>query len=186
MFNKQVFDAVFAKNVARLSRVENMTRELLKEMSRNVLVAVHETGDIGYVNQTLAALTLMNKRTMVLFSQEFTGFVYDDKTKTFTQKGNKKQYAKAKEAFDKAMLDPHFNLWSWAGRNVQIERKPLDLDKVSQYIKGVLKKAEDEDVSQADILKAVLKGGIEFDTLIAVMQDMAEEEGVDIEVNEGE
>ena len=182
MFNKQIFDAMFEKNVTRLARVENMTRELLKNMSREVVNAVHETGDIGYINTTLAALTLMNRKTMVLFAQEFTGFVYDEKAKTFTQKGNKKVYARAKEAFDLAMQDPHFNIWTWAEKNVQVERKPLDLDKITQYMKGVLKKAEDEDVSQAAILRAVLKGGIEFDTLIDVMKEMAEEEG--IEVNE--
>lgn len=180
-FNKMVFDAMFAKNVARLGRVENMTRELVKNMSREIVHATHETGDIGYVNQTLNALTLMNRRTLVLFAQEFTGFVYDEKQKVFSQKGNKKQYAKAKAAFDLAMTDPHFNMWTWAERNVQVERKPLDLDKVSQYIKGVLKKADDEDISQAAILKAVLKGGIEFNTLIDVMKDMAEEQGIEVE-----
>lgn len=180
-FNKQLFDAMFAKNVARLGRVENMTRELVKNMSREIVHATHETGDIGYVNQTLNALTLMNRRTLVLFAQEFTGFVYDEKAKAFSQKGNKKQYAKAKAAFDLAMTDPHFNMWTWAERNVQVERKPLDLDKVSQYIKGVLKKADDEDISQAAILKAVLKGGIEFNTLIDVMKDMAEEQGIEVE-----
>ena len=179
-FNKEVFDASFSKNVARLGRVENMTRELVKNMSREVVHAVHETGDIGYVNKTLNALTLMNRRTFVLFSQEFTGFVYDEKAKAFESKAGKKQYAKCKAAFDLAMTDPHFNMWTWAEKNVSVEKKPLDLEKITQYMKSALKKADDEDISQADVLRAVLKGGIEFNTLIAVMQDMAEENGIEV------
>ena len=178
-FNQQVFDAHFTRNLARLARVEGMTKELVKNMANEVIVALHETGNIGYVNEMLRVLTPVNRRAMAEFGKEFTGFVYDEKAKEFASKSPKKVYAARKEAFDQFIAEPHNNIWTWSERNLKVEAKPFDLAKVTAFMKSALKKAADEDISQADVLRAVLQGGVEIDTLISVMQTM---DGIELNV----
>jgi hypothetical protein len=180
MFNKQLFDSHFNKALVRLTRVEGMTKEIVKNMSREVLVALHETGDIGYINKLLAVLTPVNKRVFRMYAEEFTGFVYDETKKEFTRK-NKNQYDDAKERALSALDDPHFNLWTWQEREVEMEKKPYDLSKITVFMKGALKKANKEGFTQADVIKAVFDAGVDIDALIEVMQSM---EGVDLQVNE--
>lgn len=177
MFALNTFVASFDRNVLRIQRAEKITRALVSDMSRDVLFAVHETGDISYINKLMAVLTPMNKRTFALFGKEFTGFVFDDTTNTFTKK-SKKEYDGAKNRSMTALEDPHFNLWTWSDKNVKLEAAPLDLSKVTQFIKQTLKRAAKEGIDQSAVIEAVFAAGMDADALIAVLGKM------DIEIEE--
>lgn len=163
-FNREAFVASFEKALKQLTKTEKVTKELLRDLSRTVLEAVHSTGDIGYVNRLNAVLTPVNRRVSAKFFEHFTGFHYDTVSFLFTKK-SKKRYDEALKNAIEFLADPHQNLWTWAERNIEIERKDFTVDKVSDIVKKALKK----NISQADILKAVLSSGIELDTLIEVM-----------------
>lgn len=171
VLNIAVYDAAFKKDVARLGRNEKIVRTLIAELSRSVLIAHHQTEDVGYVNRVIGAMSPMNRKVAILFFKEFSGFNWSDEEACFLKK-NKKGYEKAKSAAHAALDDPHFNLWTWADRNVDVEKKPLELDKVKKYIAGVLKKAEDEGISQSAVLESIFSAGFEVDSLFVLFDKL--------------
>lgn len=171
MFNKQLFDLAFQQALELLDGAERITKETLKDLSRTVLEAHHNTQDIGYVNRLVSVLTPMNKRTAILYFKAFTGFSFDQDTGLFGKKA-KKNYDKALADSNEFLAEPHNNIWSWAERNVELEVKKLDLSKITVFIKGALKKAENEGLKQSDVLKAVFDAGVEVDSIIALMGEM--------------
>lgn len=58
MFDRKVFEGKFHAGLGRLAGAEKTVREVLNELSRSILQAVHATENIGYVNQLLGVLTL--------------------------------------------------------------------------------------------------------------------------------
>ena len=171
MFDKLTYDKSFNTSIESLVSSEKTTRSLVLDLSRSILNALHMSQDIGYVNRFLDALTPMNKKTAVLYFKEFTGFHFDADAMQFAKK-DKKTYAEKSEAAAKFLDDPLNNLWSWAARNVEIEKKEFSLDAVTTYIAATLKKADKNHMSQADVLRAVLKGGINADAILVLMQEM--------------
>lgn len=163
-FNKEQFIKAFDKALRSIKRSESITKEVLRDTSRTVLEAVHATGDIGFVNRLIAILSPMNRKTAILYFAHFTGFSHDSVTGLFTKK-SAKRYDEAHKLALEFLEDPHQNIWTWAERNIEVERKEFTVDKVSDVVKRAIKK----NISQADILKAVLASGIELEALIEVM-----------------
>ena len=173
-FSMEAFAAGFEKNLKALQKAEKITKDLLRDMSRDVLNAVHVTQDSGVINKLIAVLTPVNRKVAILFYKEFSGFNWDDEEVSFGKK-NKKKYEDIKSKALLALEDPHFNIWTWADRNVQIEAKPLDLSKITVFAKNAIKKAEEQGIPQADILKAFFEGGFDAASLLAVMEEMVKE-----------
>lgn len=171
MFNREIFAAAFAASIELLIASEKVTKQELKVLSRQLLEATHETGDIQFVNRLLGVLTPVNRKVCVVFFKHFTGFSYDDKLAMFTKK-SKKRYADAFAHYTEFMADPLNNLWTWAERNIEVEQKPFAVDKVTDYIKHALKNAAGAGLSQADVMRAVIKGGITADAIIACMDEL--------------
>ncbi len=176
-FNINTFLNSFNIAIKAIAESERITKDNLRWLSRDLLSQLHETednprcGDIQFVNQLLLVLTPMNRKTLVLFMQEFSGFKYDDKTELFTVKAKSvyaERLAKANEFLD----DPHNNLWTWAERNVKVEKKAFKLDTLTKDI-GKALKAEDEEgnalYTKADVIGAILAGGITADDLMALL-----------------
>lgn len=179
-FNINEFVNSFNIAIKAIAESERITKDGLRWLSRDLLSQLHETednprnGDIGFVNQLLHVLTPMNRKTLVLFMQEFSGFKYDEEQSIFTKK-IKSQYENTKAKAMEFLDDPLNNLWSWAERNVKVEKKAFKLDTLTKDIKKALD-AEDEDgkplYNKADILKAILAGGIDADALISLMDEL--------------
>lgn len=178
------FEQQFMSALAELQGAEKITKVILAAMSRDLLTALHAPdvdgsprGDIGFINALLGVLTPVNKKVAILFFKEYTGFHFDGKTKTNPEgtdtfkKKNKKGYAQAEEA-SKAMLeDPHFNIWTWADRHVQVEKKPYDIKAVSKAIAKAMEATEGDQVA---VLKAVFDGGITAEGLAVFLKHLAE------------
>lgn len=171
MFNRELFAAAFIISIDALAQSETVTKRELRALSRNVLEATHETGDIQFANKLVAILTPVNKRVCVLFFKAFLGFIWDDKLMMFTKK-SKKKYEAAFAAYVEFMADPNNNIWTWAERNIEIEPKAFDVSKVTDYVKNTLVKAAEAGVSQADVMRAIIKAGITADTIIACMDEL--------------
>ena len=175
MFDKNQFDQSFQERVASLAASEKVSKELLRALSRDVLEAHHVTGDVAYINGIIEVLSPMNKKMAVLFYKEFSGHLYSEDTKAFGKKDKKKYDAAHKASFD-ALEDPHFNVFSWAERNVEVERKPFTLGKLQQQMGSLVKKAEENKISHADIIRAMFANGIEIGEFMKVVEHMAEEQ----------
>lgn len=178
MFNKQLFDLSFQQSLEALAGAERITKETLKDISRTVLVAHHETQDIAYVNRIIGVLTPVNRKVAVLYFKAFTGFTYEDGEASFGKK-SKKHYDACKKASDEFLAEPHNNIWSWAERNIDVEQKPLDLSKITVFIKSAMKKAEAQGIAQSDVLKAVFAAGVEVDAIIACLETL---DGIEVNV----
>jgi hypothetical protein len=170
-FNKGQFEAQFVKALQAIAGAERVTKEELKTLSRNILIAWHETGNCEYANKLLAVLTPVNKKVFVAFGKHFAGFSHDDVLGVFTKK-SKKRYEKAHADYVEFMADPHNNIWTWAERHIEVTHKPFDVDGVAKYITKALKQAQGVGLSQVDVLKAVFKGGIEPAAVLTVFEEM--------------
>lgn len=168
-FNKEKFESAFAVSVEALRVSERTTKAELMALSRLVLEAVHATENIAYVNDLLAVLTPMNKQTAELYFAEFSGFhMWEGK---FSKK-DKKNYDAVKQKALEFLADPLNNIWTWATRNVKVEPKEFDLSKVTKSMETFMKKADKENMSQADVLRAVFKAGFKLDALIVALSEV--------------
>lgn len=161
-----------------ISQSENVTRRELRDVSRTLLVAIHGfedatlQGDIQFINRLLTVLTPVNRKVAVLFFTHFAGFHYDDKVGVFTKKSAKRGIPARKDA-QEFLADPNNNIWSWAERHVEVEAKPFELKKVTKFIESALKKAADQNMTHADVLRAVFAAGVSADALVIVMDELA-------------
>ena len=173
-FNRAQFEGFFAASLETLAQAESITKRELKGLSRDILVAIHNTEDSAFLNRLTAVLTPVNKKVMVHFLTHFSGFHYDDKTELFTKK-NKPYYQKAMEASSLFLEEPHNNVWTWAERNIDVMPKPFDVSAITKYMQGALKKAQENGLSQKDVMKAVFASGIEIDCLMDVLDELGYE-----------
>ena len=173
MFDKKQFDAAYKANVQKLAASEKITKELLRSMSRDVLEAHHATGDVAYINGIITVLSPLNKKVCILFFKEFSGHTCNEGV--FGKK-DKKKYEEARKASFDWLEDPTFNVFSWAERNVEVERKPFTLGKLQQQMGSLVKKAEENKISHADIIRAMFANGIEIGEFMKVVEHMAEEQ----------
>lgn len=178
-FDLVAFQAQFNVSLYNLTGAEKITRSELMSLSRSVLVALHEVEDIGYVNRILEVLTPVNKKVAIEYFRAWTGFRFDDKSKTFIKK-DKKRYDEIKQECIKFLDDPLNNIWSWAERNIDIEPKEFDSARLKKSAESLLKKAENNGFKKSDVLKAMMESGITLDELVEFMSTI---EGVDLTVN---
>lgn len=174
MFDKQVFDAQYQDNIAKLAASEKISKDLLRSLSREVLEAHHVTGDVAYINGIIAVLSPMNKKVCTLFFKEFSGHTCNEDG-VFGKK-DKKRYDDAKKKTFDGLEDPLFNVFSWAERNVEVERKPFTLGKLQQQMGSLIKKAEGEKIPHAEIIRALFANGIEVAEFMKVVEHMVEEQ----------
>ena len=174
MFDKNQFDQSYKVNVKKLAAAEKVGKELLRSMSREVLEAHHVTCDVAYINGIIAVLSPMNRKMCILFFKEFSGHTCNEDG-VFGKKDKKKYEEARKSSFDQ-LEDPLFNVFSWADRHVEVERKPFTLGKLQQQMGSLVKKAEENKISHADIIRAMFANGIEIGEFLKVVQHMADEQ----------
>jgi hydrogenase maturation factor HypF (carbamoyltransferase family) len=180
-FNKAKFEAAFKTAITALAASEKTTKDTLRAVSREVLEAHHATENIQYVNDLIAILSPMNRKTAVLFFQTFGGFHYDKPAMRFTKK-DKKHYEEKYAASLEALNDPHFNIWSWAERELKVEKVAPSLEGFTKYVNNFVAKAQG--VSHADMVRAVFKSGISVEAIISVLGELP---GYEVQTeNEGE
>lgn len=181
-FNITAFVNGFNITLNALKESERITKDALRSLSRDLLLQLHtiednpRCGDIGFTNQVVAVLTPMNRKTMVLFMQEFSGFLYNEKEEQFTKK-DKGAYADKFVKAGEFLEDPMNNIWSWAERNVKVEKKMFKLDTLTKDIKKALEAKNDEGMlvyDKADVIKAIMAGGLDVKAIVEIMEQMAE------------
>src|SRR5690554_6185625 len=75
MFDIQNLRDTIDQKIEAVEASEKITRDILRDLSRDVLYALHEHGDIGFVNRVMAAKTTpINKKALRLFSKNSRGF----------------------------------------------------------------------------------------------------------------
>lgn len=174
-FNTDVFVRDFKNRIAALEAAEKTTRTELRELGNGVLHMLHLHGNVGYLNDLLGAyMTPINRRVLILFFKEFSGFNYDESTKRFTNKiKDVEKYESIKENCLALLEDPTFDFWAWS-QPLRIEPVPKAFDpkEVEKAVEKQLKKATKDGVADAEVqlLLAVLNAGISPDSLLKAME----------------
>lgn len=170
----------FKGSIKKLEGAENIVREVLGQLSRDTLAALHEHGNITFINSLLQAkMTPMNKKTVILFFRAFTGFHYDENENAFTKKQKTANaYDEKKAAALEHLSNPEWNIWAWAQENVEMEAKEWKPDAVSKYIESALKKVSEGGkyagkYTKSDIIAAIFAGGVTAEDIAGAMQAMA-------------
>lgn len=175
-FDKKAFQIQFAKALKKLAGAEKITKEVLRDMSRDVLRAHHATEDIIFINELIPVLSPKNRSITILFFKEFSGFMWDKETQRFVKK-SKKNYDNAHAAAMAFLEDPHKNLWTWAEKELKedaLKVKPSLVEGVEKYVHNLLPKAKKAGVSEADILAAVFRAGVSTKAVVAAFMAMGE------------
>lgn len=170
-FNRGYFEDRFTESLDTLKQSEAITRRELRDLSRSVLEALHMTEDSSFINRLIVVLTPVNRKVAIEYFKHFSGFHYDDKLSSFTKK-NKKVYAEKAQASFEFLAEPSNNIWTWAERNIEVTAKEFTLDTVTKYVESTLKKAEKNGFNQADVMRAIIKGGMTADAIIAIMDEL--------------
>ena len=173
MFDRKVYDAAFDLKIADLIGAEKITRAILLDLSRTTLEAIHATEDIGYANRIINALTPVNKKVAVLYFKAFSGFHYSAETQSFTKK-DKKEYEAKQQAAMEFLDDPLNNIWSWAAREVEVEAKEFDEERMKKSFESILKKAGKANFDQAQVVRSFISAGLKVETLLALIDELAQ------------
>lgn len=172
MFDRAVFEVSFDKSIKSLAKAEKATKELVRSLSREVLEAHHETGDVRFINEFVSVLTPMNKKVAILYFKEFSG--HNELDGLFGKK-NKKGYDEALKKSKEFLEDPMNNMWSWAERNVKVEKKAIDYK--AKIIKDIQSSMDAEKnanpLDEGEVMEAVLAAGISAATILKLMEKIA-------------
>ena len=179
-FNRESFLSNFAVSIEALCQSESVTKRELMHLSRSCLEYTYDTGDNGVINRLILVLTPVNRKVVCEYFKEFSGLVFDDAASRFKGK-SKKNWDKVMAAGVEFLADPHNNVWTWAERNIEVTKKDFDLEQVTKAFERFVKKAKAENLTQKDVLKAVLKTGVELETILELMGEM-----YDVDVNASE
>lgn len=174
-FDRKAFDKTFQSKLKKLGGAERITKQMLAELSREVLEQLHTNEDIRPVNSMMAVLTPVNRKVLLQFFVALSGFKVDEETAIFTEK-NKGSYGKKRAAAEEFLADPENNVWTWADRHIEVAPKEFKLESVTKGIIGFFEKAQKANIDRAEVLKAIIAGGIKTEELVAIMGQLAEQE----------
>lgn len=151
----KAFDAEFNNAVEQLGASEKITKSLLKVYASLAVQAVHQFQNPAYLNKLRGALTPVNKKVFTEFALYYAGYSFDKDAQAFTTK-SKKRYIEAKARWDAFCEDPLNNIWVFADRHIQVERKPFNVQALNDSFKRVWRAAHEANISNVDVIKAML------------------------------
>lgn len=161
--------AALNEKIDTLEKQEKLTKALLAEVSREVLLYLIETGDVQPVNRVMGVLTPVNKKAAKLFFKAHVPYLHvTDEAGEFTHFGKKDAKRAPEMLADLAdkLEDPHFTIWTWADRNIEMEVKPYDVNKVVKAIEQGIKKA-----GKKATMEAILKAGLTLDDFLELVKE---------------
>lgn len=171
--NVKAFDVEFNNAVEQLGASEKITKSLLKVYASLAVQAVHQFQNPAYLNKLRGALTPVNKKVFTEFALYFAGYSFDKDAQAFTTK-SKKRYIEAKARWDAFCEDPLNNIWVWADRHIQVERKPFNVQALNDSFKRTWRAAHAANISNVDVLKAMLSVKDGDKGVVFSAQDIAE------------
>ena len=174
--NNQDFIVSMNAKIDAIAAAEKVTKGALAALSRDLLkyLVQDDSNDIAMVNRLMGVLTPMNRATAVLFFTNFLPFEpIADGTFGGKLKGDKKiaRYSAATATF---LADEGNNIWTWAKDHVVIGKAKDYRGEITKAIQRGLN-AEKGGLTQADVLNAVLEGGLDMDAIVVLLANMAQQ-----------
>ena len=156
---------------AAIKASEATTKLELGAISRELLLYVPDSKDIGAVNRLIEVLTPKNKEMAVLFFKAFLPWNYDDVANMFTVMltGDAKRQKKFAAALAFTAKEEN-NIWTWAKVNIApMERAKNYAGKIGSTIKHALDDEKDG-LTEKEVFAAILTA-MPFETIFALVGD---------------
>lgn len=171
--------------VATIRASETITKSELSAFSREALSLLLENKDVRAINALLgvsedgkAVLSPVNRKVAGMFFSHFVAFskVEDESLIQFV-KIKAKAWDKHATMITEWLDNPRNDIWTWAATNVEVEKKaPEYAGKITKQIQKALNDKDGYAISQVDVLKAVLDGGVSVDALISLVTAISEQD----------
>ncbi len=165
--------ASIATRIDAIKASEAVTKLELGIVSRELLLYVPDSKDIGAVNRLLEVLTPKNKEMAVIFFRNFLPWNYDDTAAMFvgmvTGDAKRKRKLDATSVFLKKEEN---NIWTWAKVNI------APMERAKNYagrIQSVINAALNDDkapLSKVEVFTSILSA-IPFDEMVLLVADQA-------------
>lgn len=169
----RAFDIEFDKALETLGASEKITKDVLKVYANMAIDACHQFNQPAYLNKLRTVLTPVNMRAFTEFAIHFSGYHFDKDAMLFDKK-SKKRYAPALEGWNTFREDPLNNIWTWQRDNLKVERQPFNVESLRTSLGKTWKTAHKANISNVDILKALLSVQDADEAAVFTVQDVAE------------
>lgn len=171
----KMHNAIYAA-IDTLAQAEKITRKVLAELSRDLLIYVPESNDIEAVNRLMNVLTPMNKQAARLYFQHFLPWQAENDTDGVFQRFGKKLQGekKTQKKLDAIVLwlaDESNNIWTWADQNIELKQKDFKAT-VARAIAKALEGDEKTDtppLDRATLMEAIFEGGVTLEDMLAAI-----------------
>lgn len=163
--------------VTKLANREKVTKQLLGELSREMLTYVYESKDIAMVNRLISVLTPINKKVAIAFFSAFVGWTMNVETGEFGKQQKDKPFTKKAYLADDFLATKDNTIWTWADTEIEVAPKAKNYGmKISKLVDKALNDAE-EGIELKEVLFAIMSS--DSVSLGDLMQSIKAVAGVD-------
>lgn len=162
--------ASIATRIDAIKASEAVTKLELGLVSRELLLYVPDSKDIGAVNRLIDVLTPKNREMAVIFFRNFLPWNYDDTANMFV--GMVTGDAKRKRKLDATAVflkKEENNIWTWAKVNIApMERAKNYAGRIQSVINAALHD-EKAPLSEAEVFSAIITA-MPLETILALIE----------------
>ena len=162
--------ASIATRIDAIKASEAVTKLELGIVSRELLMYVPDSKDIGAVNRLIEVLTPKNREMAVIFFKNFLPWNYDDTANMFI--GMVSGETKRKRKFDattKFVKDENNNIWTWAKINIApMERAKNYAGRIQSVISAALNDDKNP-LSEMEVFSAITTA-MPLDVIMALIE----------------
>lgn len=157
--------AALIEKIIALGKSEKVSKALLAELSRELLVYITQEGgsDVATLNRLLAVLTPANKAKAIEYFKAFIPHAFDKESETFGGVyRSEKKHSKITAACNEWLAEESNDMWSW---DKSAADKKFELEKALQ---AIIKKSVKASESPEDF--ALISTAVSPDTVLAIME----------------
>ena len=172
----QTLKQIVKNRTNRIKTSEAKSKQEIADQSRDILVYVMESNDIAEVNRLMGVLSPMNLKTAQVFFRHFLPWNMPKDDVIFGKKiRGTKVVADKTKLIEEFLADEKNTIWTWAHSNVEVKQRPKNYAKnITNMIDRALND-DDEGITQREVLRAVMAGGLDMVSLVDAIQNIGEE-----------
>lgn len=179
MSNFSAMQTKLNSDLKAITGAERTFRPKMISFSREVLLYVIDSNDIGMVNRILSpdVLTPANLRLAQLFFPTFIPWEFDAEKgqfgKRFDDKGKVLKYRTKCEG---KLNEPDFNIFTWGKKNTSTEKKPTDYARnLERTLKAGFAAVGDNKLTASKLAAALVGANVPLDKLMKAITALAED-----------
>jgi hypothetical protein len=172
----QTLKTIVKNRTNRIKTSEAKSKQEIADQSRDILTYVMESQDIAEVNRLMSVLSPVNLKAAQVFFRHFLPWKMPEDDVVFGKKiRGTKVTADKQELINEFLADEKNTIWTWSHSNLDVKKRPKNYAKnITNMIDRALND-ENESITQRDVLRAVMAGGLDMPSLVDAIQNIGEE-----------